>query len=246
MCNDFSRFQFATALIHVNVVAMMMFLRVHALYHGRKLITGGLLLLLFIQFTMFTWLLTRVEAVVHNPLSGVRACMVLFDPKIGIIADSASLIPLLYDTVVLVLVLYRTLPSIRDRNVAYMMRRFLEDGLAYYTAIFAVSLVLAIMVVVAPPAIKNITGQLHVILSVAMMSRITINMQRSIHKAFGNQRGPKGSTSARTQSRSYDPNETMPLDTIQPGVTIHNEAEDEDRPLGGVSRKLWHIDFHRK
>lgn len=52
------------------------------------------------------------------------------------IASSASAwLPLLYDTVVLVLTLRRTFPSLRNRandTTLYIMKRVLEDGLIYY------------------------------------------------------------------------------------------------------------------
>jgi len=222
MCSHFTRFQFSIATILTNVVAAMMFLRVRALYSGQMWILGGLLSLLLTQFTMMVWLLTRTEALIHSPFSGIRACTMIFDPEITGIATSAAWLPLLYDTVVLVLVLCRTLPSIRDRNAAYMMKRFLEDGLIYYAAIFAVTLVLVIMMLVAPPGLKNSTAQLQGLLSVAMMSRITINLKRSIHKAFGNQRHSSNSTGSSSRS-------PVILDTLT-GLAMDSGVGDENHP----------------
>jgi cobalamin biosynthesis protein CobD/CbiB len=79
-CSRFVRYEGAMAMIGINVVAIMMFLRVHALYYGQKWIIGGVLLILVIQFSMMTGLLTRGEAVLHNPASGVNACTLIFDP----------------------------------------------------------------------------------------------------------------------------------------------------------------------
>jgi len=228
MCRHFTRFQFSIATILTNVVAAMMFVRVRALYSGQMWILGGLLSLLLTQFTMMVWLLTRTEALIHSPFSGIRACTMIFDPEVTGIATSAAWLPLLYDSVVLVLVLYRTLPSIRDRNATYMMKRFLEDGLIYYAAIFAVTLVLVIMMLVAPPGLKNSTAQLQGMLSVAMMSRITINLKRSIHKSFGNQQH----SSKSTRSTSRGP---VILDTLPSGLPVDNEVED-DHPLSQWSK----------
>jgi len=49
----------------------------------------------------------------------------------------------------------------------------------YYSAIFSVNLVLTIMIVSAPAGVKNITAQLQQLLTVAMMSRITINLRKA-------------------------------------------------------------------
>ncbi|RXW21497.1 hypothetical protein EST38_g4361 [Candolleomyces aberdarensis] len=62
------------------------------------------------------------------------------------------------------------------------MKRLFQDGLVYYTAIFAVTLVLTLMIIFAPEGLKNITAQLELLLTVAMMSRITINLKKSVKK----------------------------------------------------------------
>lgn len=99
------------------------------------------------------------------------------------IASSGSAwLPLLYDTVVLVLTFRRTFPSIRNEpggSTLYIMKRVLEDGLIYYrqvnrlasirytderpivasSAIFAVTLVLTVMIAAAPAGLRNISAQ---------------------------------------------------------------------------------------
>jgi len=131
---------------------------------------------------MNSWLLTKGEAVVHNKASGVVACTMIFDPAISKLASSSAWLPLLYDTVVLGLTVNRTLPSLKNKNSSYVMKRLFQDGLIYYTAIFTVTLVLTIMIVAAPPGLKNITAQLELLITVTMMSRITLNLKKSVHK----------------------------------------------------------------
>ena len=48
----------------------------------------------------------------------------------SVLASSSAWLPLLYDTVVLVLIAHRTLPSLRRYSI---MKRLLGDGLIYYT-----------------------------------------------------------------------------------------------------------------
>lgn len=88
----------------------------------------------------------------HNLIQEfLLACTMIFDPKMfvqrftrapwanklyfhrSVIASSSAWLPLLYDTVAMGLTLYRTIPSIRDKHTAHVMRRLLEDGLLYYT-----------------------------------------------------------------------------------------------------------------
>lgn len=179
-CSRFIRFEGSMTVIGINIVAVMMFLRVYALYKGQNVVLGVVIFLFLFQVCMNGWLLTRGEAVVHNELSGVLACTMIFDPEISVLASSSAWLPLLYDTVVLALIAYRTLPSLRLKNRYSIMKRLLEDGLIYYTAIFAVTAVLTIMIIAAPPGLKNITAQLELLLTVAMMSRITLNLKKSV------------------------------------------------------------------
>ncbi|KDR82417.1 hypothetical protein GALMADRAFT_821800 [Galerina marginata CBS 339.88] len=146
-------------VIGINIVALMMFLRVYALYKGRWHILGVVIFLFLFQVCMNGWLLTRGVAVAHNRQSGVIACTMIFDPSISILASSSAWLPLLYDTVVVLLTLNRTIPSLRKKNSSYVMKRLLEDGLIYYAAIFSVTGVLTIMIIAAPPGLKNITAQ---------------------------------------------------------------------------------------
>jgi len=181
-CSRFIRFEGSMTVIGINIVALMMFIRIRALYHRQYYILGFVTFLGLFQLCMNAWLLTKGVAVVHNERSGVLACTMIFDPAISSLASSSAWLPLLYDTVVLGLTLAKTLPSLRNRNTAYVMKRLLEDGLIYYSAIFAVTAVLTFMIVAAPPGLKNITAQLELLLTVTMMSRITLNLKKSVNK----------------------------------------------------------------
>ena len=97
-------------------------------------------------------------------------------------ASGSAWIPLLYDTVVLILTLYRTLPSLRWRETQAgdIVRVILRDGILYYrlgfvtcdrspriliacytidSLICGVTLALTVMIKAAPPGIQNIAAQ---------------------------------------------------------------------------------------
>jgi hypothetical protein len=52
--------------------ALMMFIRIKALYHGRRVVQGLVAFLGLFSFVMNAYLLSKGVAVVHNPASGVR------------------------------------------------------------------------------------------------------------------------------------------------------------------------------
>ncbi|KAF7299271.1 hypothetical protein MIND_00875800 [Mycena indigotica] len=118
-------------------------------------------------------------AVLHNSASGVHACSMIFDPSISAAASASAWYPLLYDSIVFALTVNRTLPSIRKKQAGFILKKLLEDGVLYYSVIFAITFVLTFMIVGAPPGIKNICAQTEQLITVAMMSRITLSLRKA-------------------------------------------------------------------
>jgi len=176
-------------VIGIHVVGLMMLIRINALYSDKRFIVVAVGILWLIMFSVQAWLLSKGEAVTHNPQSGVRACTMIFPPSLSAIASSSAWLPLLYDSCVLILTLIKTVPATvggrripnrvpNRRDGSNIMKRLFQDGLIYYSAIFAVNAVLTIMIISAPPGLKNIAAQLELLVTVAMMSRITLNLKK--------------------------------------------------------------------
>ncbi|KAF9453115.1 hypothetical protein P691DRAFT_659231, partial [Macrolepiota fuliginosa MF-IS2] len=183
LCNRFIRYEGAMTVIGVSIVALMMYLRIYVLYNSKYGVLFGVGFILLAQISVNAWLLTRGEAVLHNPASGIKSCTMIFDPSISVIASSSAWLPLLYDTIVFILVAYKTIPNLRGRmTVGSTMTRLLEDGSIYYTVICTVTLVLTLMIVFAQPGLKNIVAQ-YVPFQVTMMSRITLSLKKSVSRA---------------------------------------------------------------
>lgn len=178
-CERFIKYEGTTVAFAVEVVGLMMSLRIRALYPHQPFIAYFLWFLLTVETGLNAWLISGGRAVPHNPDSGVHSCSFIFDPKYSAAATSSAWFPLLYDSIVLLLTLYRTWPSIRRREAGFIMNRLFEDGLLYYSVIFSVTLVLTIMIIAAPPGLQNITAQLEQLITVAMMSRITLNLRKA-------------------------------------------------------------------
>ncbi|KAJ3814465.1 hypothetical protein F5876DRAFT_62288 [Lentinula aff. lateritia] len=212
-CQHFVRYEGAMTMIGINIVGLMMLIR------NQKFIVAGVAMLLLIEMGTYAWLMSTGKPVQHHPniicqssmymwelifayVCGAQisaACTMVFGEKNSIATSSSAWLPLLYDTVVLVLTLGATIPSVRDARgsaTVYVMRRLLQDGLIYFGVIFAVNLVLSLMIAVADSGLKNITAQLELLVTgtgfnqrvclllaqVTMMSRITLNLMQSPDK----------------------------------------------------------------
>ncbi|KAF5315251.1 hypothetical protein D9619_007444 [Psilocybe cf. subviscida] len=165
-------------------------------------------------------------------------------------ASASAWVPLLYDTIIFGLTLYRTVPPIRREEASYIIKRLLEDGLLYYSVIFTVTFVLTFMIVAAPPGTKNICAQMEQLvigptlsrITVAMMSRITLNLKKAGQRLnnnddcltmpktllFDRRKRQRGSS-----SQDYFPSFTMPLAASLPPIAISMMPDTSSNRIGG-------------
>ncbi|THH30580.1 hypothetical protein EUX98_g3603 [Antrodiella citrinella] len=173
-CQHFVRYEGSMTVIGLNVSALMMFLRVYAMYPSNLYMIALVLGAFVVELTVNAWLLTHGIAVIHD--SHVHTCTMVFSPDVPAhLASASAWLPLTYDTIVVILTLNRTIKPIRHQTAGKIMRVLLRDGLI---VIFAVNLVLTLMIALAPEGIQNITAQLEYLLTVAMMSRITLHLKK--------------------------------------------------------------------
>ncbi|KLO12080.1 hypothetical protein SCHPADRAFT_941486 [Schizopora paradoxa] len=194
----------ACTIIAIEVAALMMLVRVKALYTDNTKIVWFIGSILVLETAVNTWLMTRAEAVPHE--YDAYSCTMIFDPELFVIFNLpyfqltnlltcllllfpytsnsgfwpsfSAWLPLIYDTLCILLTLWRCAGPLREHAAGVIVKTLVKDGAVYYSVIFCVNLVLAIMIVTAPPAIKNITAQLEQLLTVTMMSRITLSLKR--------------------------------------------------------------------
>ncbi|KAM5534967.1 hypothetical protein V8D89_011340 [Ganoderma adspersum] len=181
VCHHFVRFEGSMTLIGINVTALMMFLRIYAIYEGWKNVVLGLAALLLAEFSVNASLLTYGIAVNHTV--GIHACTMIFDQsKVhGAFAAASAWLPLFYETAVLSLTLLRTYQHAKDASAGRVMRILVKEGLFYFSVIFSVTLILTLMIISAPDGLKNVAAQTEYLLTVAMMSRITLHLKKQMH-----------------------------------------------------------------
>jgi len=171
------RYEGSMTVIGISVTALMMMLRIRAIYSERPYVVAGVVLVLFVNIGVNAWLLTKGTAVVHESRH-IHSCTMIFDPSIGWVASASAWLPLLYDSIILALTFFRTYSPMRRKEGGQLFKRLLEDGILYYSVIFSVTLILTIMIVVAQPGLKNLMAQFELLLTVTMMSRITLNLKK--------------------------------------------------------------------
>ncbi|KAI0088481.1 hypothetical protein BDY19DRAFT_906509 [Irpex rosettiformis] len=146
----------ATTIIGINITMLMMLIRVAALYDNGRLVVGSLVACLSLEI----------------------ACSMVFDSSVGLWASLAAFLPLIYDTIILILTLNRTVGAVRRKTAGRIVMLLLRDGILYYSVIFAITLVYTIMIVSAPPGLQNVAAHL----TVTMGSRIMLHLREQANK----------------------------------------------------------------
>jgi len=175
-CQRFVKYEGAMTTVGIQVAGLMMFLRVRALYNKKKAVVWSVMLVFLVWVGVNAWLLAHGQAVPHA--SGIHSCSMIFDPSLGKISSASAWLPLIYDTLVFALILNKTKPALYRETAGHIVRTLFADGILYYSLICAVNLVLTIMIINATDGLKNIAAQLELLLTVAMMSRITLNLKK--------------------------------------------------------------------
>ncbi|THH12923.1 hypothetical protein EW146_g7241 [Bondarzewia mesenterica] len=181
-CAHFVRYEGSMTMIGITVVALMIFLRIRALYHRIFFVQAIVFTILLVFIGVNAWLMTHGVAV--RPTADLRpfvdSCTMIFDPKIGPIAAASAWLPLLYDTVVVVLVIHRTIKPLWRQDAGQILRVILQEGLAYYRQchFFCYSCVDYYDCVRQPVGAKYHSAART---PVTMMSRITIHLRRFAH-----------------------------------------------------------------
>ncbi|OAX40718.1 hypothetical protein K503DRAFT_864391 [Rhizopogon vinicolor AM-OR11-026] len=156
-CRYFIRYEGAMATIGIGIAQLMMLLRVHALYPGRRLAIAIPALLLLAWLALQACLMAHGDMVPNTQQD--HSCREVYDSPPGLSVTRAW-IPLAYDTVIFVMTVWRTLPSNRNREIGRILPTLLSDGTLYYIVICSVNLILTVMIVRAPPALKGVSAQL--------------------------------------------------------------------------------------
>jgi len=181
ICAHFVRYEGSMTVIGLSVSSLIMAARVIAMYYGNRPVLAFITILWCILVGVNAWLLTWGIPVVHP--QGIRGCSMIYSPVIGGWAAAAAWLPLLYDTSVVALLMYRT-RSISRGKVAGQSRivtTLIKDGLMYYSVILAANVTLVSMIIKSDPGIKNICAQFQLLITVTMISRITLNLRRNMH-----------------------------------------------------------------
>jgi len=146
----------------IAIACLMMLYRVQAVCRGDVRIVYFMWLLFLILVFVNIWLITTGGPVPHPGIS--EGCTMIYGRpyKIGSWASALAWTPLIYDTAVLTFIVLRTrkINHMKVMSQSNLVTVLIRDGIVYYSVIFTINLVLAVMIVQAPDGVKNVCSQL--------------------------------------------------------------------------------------
>lgn len=205
-------------MIGISIVFLMMMLRIRALY-ARIFSIQALVLTIFMTFVgVNAYVLTHAAPVDHPAWPLVDSCTGII--SLGrTLSSSTGWLPLIFDTTVMFLTMYRTARSVYSRTTSDMFRVLFREGLLYYSIICTATLALTIMVNTTGESIRNVVSQLHLCLTVALMSRITLHLRRFANSPPNNVIMFHDNTARQPHIRPPHPHQTFST-VSQPGMTF--------------------------
>lgn len=186
LCARYVVFEGCMTVSALGIVALMMMIRVYALYGRSWKILAFLGALFILQFVVQGWLLSKAVPVQHPANWSLPGCSMLFSDSVGAWAPASAWLPVVYDAVVFALTAFKTAHVVYARARAHaqpahgdwIMKTLLRDGSLYFFVILISNVPLMIMISVAEPGIKNVMAQWEFLITVTMMSRITLSLRR--------------------------------------------------------------------
>jgi len=181
-CERFVKYEGAMTQLGILVASLMMLRRVAALY-SQGFVSWALAAFYVIWVAISGWVVAYGGPVPHS--TAVHSCTLIFRGPWPALSTAALWFGIVYETVVVSLIVARTLPFRSTRNGKTIARALLTDGLLYYGVITSVNIASIVMISSTPDGVKNVFGQLQLTLTVAMMSRITLNLPKTHRKITG-------------------------------------------------------------
>ncbi|EIW77026.1 hypothetical protein CONPUDRAFT_168058 [Coniophora puteana RWD-64-598 SS2] len=181
-CEHFVKYEGAMTQLGILVASLMMLRRVAALY-SQRFISWALAAFYVIWVAVSGWVVAYGGPVPHS--TAVHSCTLIFRGPWHALSTAALWFGIVYETVVVSLIVARTLPFHPARNGKTIARALLTDGLLYYGVITSVNVASIVMMSSTPDGVRNVFGQLQLTLTVAMMSRITLSLPKTHRKITG-------------------------------------------------------------
>ncbi|KAF4616036.1 hypothetical protein D9613_011372 [Agrocybe pediades] len=161
--------QFAKHCIRASA---MMILRIFALYNRKIWVISFLGVLWAGQIVLSS---VGISSGYPAPLPPTFVGCILFGSSA--LFPSIWITPLITDTCIFVLTLWRTKTHFRYFNITPTLRLFMRDGFLYFFTIFAVNLLNMLLYLLAPEDLKAVGASFSQMLTSTIVSRLILNLR---------------------------------------------------------------------
>ncbi|KAH8923160.1 hypothetical protein BT69DRAFT_1281652, partial [Atractiella rhizophila] len=153
----------------------ILLVRTYAIWQKNKYVLWGLITLLTGEIAV---LLTSLHIFRPVPISGVGPCIATGGSKNGKDFTVAYWVsPIVFDTVVLILTLYRCIRYMKQGTRTPILKLFLRDGVLYFGCIFICNLINTIFYLLPNPALQAVNSPMSLLLTSVACSHIILNLR---------------------------------------------------------------------
>ncbi|KAI9443927.1 hypothetical protein H4582DRAFT_1045945 [Lactarius indigo] len=177
VCEGLHLYHEAFGMFLQSLAGFLCLIRVYALY-GRSLRILGILFMVGTgSILVGCWAMIgsrRAGAETIQVISGVTGCNQYMPREGGRYAALTWLGVLVFDSAIFSLTLYKAIRMGRGIRILDVIVR---DGAMYYSALFAMNLTNILILLFAPPLLKNSTTSITNVLSITLVSRLMLNLR---------------------------------------------------------------------
>ncbi|KAF9458942.1 hypothetical protein BDZ94DRAFT_1312843 [Collybia nuda] len=173
-CRQFVAFEGASTVALIAVCELIMILRVYALYGRRR----PILVLLMVLWTLQI-ILSSISMKLGFPVplpAGLVGCIFTARSKLF---PAVWVTPLITDSTIFFLTMWRTRDYIKRSNNTPTMRVFIRDGLLYFLVIFVANLMNTLTFFLAVDDLKAVGASFSQLITATMISRLVLNLRSS-------------------------------------------------------------------
>ncbi|KAF8151586.1 hypothetical protein B0H34DRAFT_801292 [Crassisporium funariophilum] len=171
-CNRFVQFEGASTTVLVGLCELIMILRVYAFYGRSTYVLSFLMLLWAVQIAISAIGLNTGFAVPLPP--GQAGCILTGTSRIF---PSLWVAPLVTDTCIFVLTLWRSRQLLREAGKTPTLQIFLRDGVMYFFIIFLANLANTVIYIMSPEDLKAVGASFSQLITAVMVSRLVLNLR---------------------------------------------------------------------
>ncbi|PFH49320.1 hypothetical protein AMATHDRAFT_63471 [Amanita thiersii Skay4041] len=172
-CRSFSKFEGVLTLVTVMCAEAILILRVYAVYSQKIVVLIPLVVVWVAQLGVMSYILSHSGPVIIPPSSISYGCILVADPEIGALAILFVVPAIVFDTIILVFLVFGLYRNVKAYPDVRMYQLLLQDGILYFLVVVMVNVAWTVTGLTLVTDMKNILS----LITNILIGRLTLNIR---------------------------------------------------------------------